>query len=256
MVFSSLFKVIKKFSEKYISLITFIVFIISWQVIVQALAVEEYILPLPSQIIVSLKDNAGKLLLHTSYTISEAVVGMSLAIIIGIIIAILLFRNNVLERIFMPYINILQTIPAIVIAPLFAMWFGFGFFPKVLLVIIFCAFPIIVSTLSSFKEVDYEQVLYLKTLGISNIDLFKHLYIPVASPAIFASIKISATYALVNAIFAEYMGAKYGLGVYLNRASSSFSTTEVFAIIIVIIVVTLSLLKVVSVIEHRVIKWR
>lgn len=244
-----------KLINKYISFITFIGIVFVWQIAVMALSIPQYVLPLPSAIIKTLVSNFRLILLHTSYTLSEALIGISLAVIFGVLIAIILFKYNLLERIFMPYINILQTIPAIVIAPLFAMWFGFGLFPKILLIVIFCAFPIIVATISSFKQVDSEQVLYLKTLGSSNFDLFKHLYLPVASPAIFASIKISTTYAFVNAIFAEYMGAKYGLGVYLNRAASSFNTSDVFAIIIVIIIVTLMMLKGVDLIEKKVIKW-
>lgn len=245
-----------KFINKYISMITFICLIIIWQVSSILFEIPKYVLPSPSSIISTMITNYKMILLHTSFTLFEAVIGIFLAIVIGILVAIILFKVELFERIFMPYINVLQTIPAIVIAPLFAMWFGFGLFPKVLLIVIFCAFPIIVSTISSFKQVDFEQVLYLKTLGANDLDLFKHLYLPAASTSIFASIKISTTYALVNAIFAEYMGAKYGLGVYLNRASASFSTADVFAIIVVIIVVTLSMLKCVDLIEKKVIKWR
>ncbi len=245
-----------KFINKYISLITFIGLISIWQLASVLFEIPKYVLPAPSSIVKTLIENYQMILIHTSYTLFEAIIGILLAIVIGILIAICLFKSQLLERISMPYINVLQTIPAIVIAPLFAMWFGFGLFPKVLLIVIFCSFPIIVSTLSSFKQVDYEQVLYLKTLGASRVDMFKHLYIPAASPSIFASIRISTTYALVNAIFAEYMGAKYGLGVYLNRAAASFSTSDVFAIIVVIIIVTLSMLKCVSIVEHKIIKWR
>lgn len=245
-----------KFINRYISLVTFSCLIAIWQLSSVIFEIPEYVLPAPSRIITTLITNYQMILLHTSFTLFEAIIGILLAIVIGILIAVALFKVELLERICMPYINVLQTIPAIVIAPLFAMWFGFGLFPKVLLIVIFCSFPIIVSTISSFKQVDYEQVLYLKTLGANNWDLFKHLYLPAASTSIFASIKISTTYALVNAIFAEYMGAKYGLGVYLNRAAASFSTADVFAIIVVIIVVTLSMLKCVELIENKVIKWR
>lgn len=241
--------------NKYISQLTLVVILFVWQICDLFFDIPEFILPSPIEIFESIVNNFGTLLNHTGYTLVEAIVGIVLAVIIGIVVAVLLFKFKLAERILLPYINILQTIPAIVIAPLFAMWFGFGLFPKVLLIVIFCSFPIIISTLSSFKQVNYEQVLYLKTLGANNLDLFKHLYLPDASKSIFASIKISTTYALVNAIFAEYMGAKYGLGVYLNRASSSFDTSSVFAVIIVIIVVTLSMLKVVDIVEKKVIKW-
>ncbi|WOO87859.1 ABC transporter permease [Mollicutes bacterium LVI A0039] len=241
--------------NKHISQVSFVVLLIVWELCIKAFEVPKYIAPAPSEIIKTLIENFKIILIHTSFTLFEAIIGITVAIILGIFVSIVLFKFATIERIFMPYINILQTIPAIVIAPLFAMWFGFGLFPKVLLIVIFCSFPIIVSTIASFKQVPSDQVLYLKTLGANNYQLFVHLYVPSAAKSIFASIKISTTYAFVNAIFAEYMGAKYGLGVYLNRAAASFSTANVFAIIVVIIIVTLGMLKTVALIEKKVIKW-
>ncbi len=244
-----------KFFEKNISSIVLVLLIIIWQMVDILFAIPTYILPSPLEIFTTLITNFKLILIHSAFTITEALIGIVIAIIVGIMIATILFNNRFAKRILLPYISILQTIPAIVIAPLFAMWFGFGLFPKVLLIVIFCSFPIIISTLSSFEQVSSDDVLYLKTLGASKAELFKHLYLPAAGYEIFASVRIATTYALVNAIFAEYMGAKYGLGVYLNRASKSFSTPDVFAIIIVIIIVTLSLLKLVDVLKSKIIKW-
>lgn len=244
-----------KWFDRNISSVSFVFVLIIWQLVSIIFDIPEYVLPSPYDIVIVLVTRFNTILIHTSFTLFEAVVGIISAIIIGIITAIILFKSNRLERLLIPYISVLQTIPAIVIAPLFAMWFGFGLFPKVLLIVIFCSFPIIISTISSFKQVDFEQVLYLRTLGATNYQLFKHLYMPSASESIFASIKISTTYAFVNAIFAEYMGAKYGLGVYLNRAAASFSSADVFAIIVVIIIVTLSMLKVIDLIEKKLVKW-
>ncbi len=244
-----------EFVNRHLPKVTLLMLLIIWQLATVVFAIPEYILPAPSAILQTIVVNFKILLINTGFTTVEAILGISFAIVIGIAIAICLFKSQLLERIFLPYINVLQTIPAIVVAPLFALWFGFGLFPKVLLIVIFCSFPIIVSTLASFKQVDSDKVLYLKTLGANNYQLFRHLYLPVAAKPIFASIKISTTYALVNAIFAEYMGAKYGLGVYLNRAAASFQTDDVFAVIVVIIVITLTMLKVVDYAEYKIIKW-
>lgn len=244
-----------KIIEKYLNVIVFICLIIIWQISSVIFVIPEYILPSPLLILQAIIENFQILLIHSAVTLSEAICGMLIAIVLGILMASLLFKSKMFERLLVPYISVLQTIPAIAIAPLFAMWFGFGFFPKILLIVIFCSFPIIISTLSGFKQVDYEHVVYLKSLGASPTQRFIHLYLPAASGSIFSSIKISMTYALVNAIFAEYMGAKYGLGVFLNRASSSFNTANVFATIVIIVVVTLSLLKVVEICEKKIIKW-
>ncbi len=241
--------------EKYYSPLFLIILIILWQVSTQLFAISAYIVPSPISIIQVFITKWQTLLMHSIVTIFEAILGLILAIIIGLLIAICFKNIQFLRKLLMPYISSLQMIPSIAIAPLFAMWFGFGLFPKILLIVIFCSFPIIVNTVNSFDEVDQELLLYLKTLNATNSDLLRHLYIPSALPALFSGIRIATTYAMINAIFAEYMGAKYGLGVYLHRASSGFETGDVFAIIIVIVFISLSLLKLVDILARKIVKW-
>lgn len=239
-----------------LSICVLIIFIVLWQLLVTLFEVSPVILPAPTSIILCIITNWQLLLIHFIYTFSEAIVGIVLGIMFGIGFAIFLFNFPLVQRIVIPYVNTLQMVPAIVIAPLFALWFGFGFFPKILLIVIFSSFPILITTLNSFRLVDAEKIAYLDTLDATKIQLYRYLYLPACLEQIFASIRIATTYALINAIFAEYMGAKYGLGVYLNRAASSFSTDEVFAVIFIIIITTLTMLKIVDIIEKSVTKWR
>lgn len=241
--------------KKYSSIVLLMGVILIWQLIVVVFNVSDYLIPSPSQIIVRFFQNIQVIAIHSSVTIFEAVLGLFLSIAIGVGIAILFDTHKHIKKLLMPYISTLQMIPAIVIAPLFALWFGFGLFPKILLIVIFCSFPIIVSLVNSFEHTDPETLLYLKTLKMSKVDMYKTIYIPYSLPALFSSVRIATTYALINAIFAEYMGAKRGLGVYLSRAASSFSTVDIFTIIVVIIVVTMILLKLVDIAERRVVKW-
>ncbi len=236
-------------------LLIFSVVLLIWQLLVMIFKLPKQIMPSPLDVLISLIDNFQLLAIHTAYTTVEAILGLVIAIIIGVLVAILFNQNERVRAALVPYISSMQTIPGIVIAPLFAIWFGFGLFPKVLLITIFCSFPIIVGTLSGFNQVDSETVDYMRTLKLSDYQMYRLLYIPASLQSFFSSLRISATYAIVNAIFAEYMGAKYGLGVYLNRASSSFDTAKVFTAIIAIIAVTQVLLYVVNLIEKKVIKW-
>lgn len=239
-----------------LSIVVFFLILIFWQFVVVVANISPILLPKPTDIISALIENLQILSIHFLYTLTEAVVGIVLAIIVGVGSGVALFNMPVVQKIVIPYVNVLQMIPGIVIAPLFALWFGFGFFPKILLIIIFCSFPILITTLNSFKLVNHDSLMYLKSLNASPYQLYRYLYLPSSLPQIFASIKIATTYALINAIFAEYMGAKYGLGVYLNRAAASFATVDVFAVIVVIVFTTLGLLKIVDILEKRIIKWR
>ncbi|MFV0288731.1 MAG: ABC transporter permease [Mycoplasmatales bacterium] len=242
--------------KDYLNSLLFLIFIIIfWQIYVMIFKVDSYILPAPSSIIQVFVTKGTLLLQHSLVTTTEAVIGLFLAIILGIVVAILLHSLRILRILFIPYISSLQMMPSIAIIPLFATWFGFGLFPKVLIIIIFCSFPIIITLVNSFDTVDKDLLIYMQSLNVSKHQMYKEVYLPLSLSAVFSSIKIATTYALINAIFAEYIGSQYGLGVYLKNVSRSFLTADIFAVIIVVIVITLSLLKIIDIIGKKMTKW-
>ena len=125
-----------------------------------------------------------------------------------------------------------QTIPIVAIAPLFVIWFGFGLLPKVLIVVLVTFFPVTIALLDGFGRVDPEAMTLMRSLGASASQTFRKLRWPSALPYLFTGLRISVVYAVIGAIFGEYVGATEGLGIWMKLSQNSFRTDLVFAAIL------------------------
>ncbi len=224
--------------------VIYVLLILIWEFFCGIFEVPSYILPKPSSIITYLVTHFDSLLIDTLHTFSIAVIGIIMAVIIGSVVAIIFNEFRFIKKVFMPMFNIFQTIPIIAIAPLFALWFGFGLMPKVLLVSMICAFPIIVNLVNSFDNLDPYILDYLLTLDMHKLKLYKYYYFYFSKASMYASLNIAITYSVISALFSEFMGSKYGLGLVLNRATTSSNTTLVFVVILIVVCLTLIMLKV------------
>ncbi len=230
------------------------VIIILWQFCSILFDIKTYIFPSPYAIIISVSQNYESLLINSISTFFEASIGIILAIIVGILCSIIFFEHEKIKEIFLPIIKMFQTIPLIIIAPLFGIWFGFGIFPKILLIPIICAFPIINILTTSFINTEQDKYDYLISIGATKPQLYQYLYFDNAYANLYDAIEIAITYSVVTALFSEYMGADLGLGVIINRAASSVDTPQIFAIVGCIMLLTLVLLQTNKIIFRRILK--
>ena len=147
-----------------------------------------------------------------------------------------------------------QTIPTIAIAPLLIIWFGFDILPKVIMVTMTCFFPILISFVDGIDNIDKDYLNLFKTMNSSKLSIFIHLKFPMAMDKFFSGLKISATYAVVAATVAEWLGGTNGLGVYMVRAKSSYALDKVFASTILVIIFSLIFVGVVQSIKKVTLK--
>lgn len=110
-----------------------------------------------------------------------------------------------------------QTIPTVAIAPLLVLWFGYDMAPKVVPIVVTTFFPIAVGLLGGFRSVDPDQIDLMRSMGASRLQIMRHVKLPAAMPQFFSGLKISAAYAVVGAVFAEWLGGFSGLGVYVAQ---------------------------------------
>ena len=157
---------------------------------------------------------------------------------------------------FEPLMTISQTIPTVAIAPLLVLWLGYGALPKVVLVVLSTFFPITVSLVSGFRSVDPDVIDLMRTMNASRWQIFWYAKLPAAAEQFFSGLKISATYAIVGAVIAEWLGGNEGLGVYMTRVRKSFSYDRMFAAIIVISALSLALMKVVELVQRLCMPWK
>jgi len=246
---------LESIEDKIIPASFFAILLFIWEMVARLEVIPTYILPSPTKVIKTLIINLPLLKEHILITLMEALVGFAISIIFAMVIAIIMDSIPIVKKAVYPLIITSQTIPIITIAPLFAIWFGFGYLPKIVIVVLVCFFPITISLLEGLSSVEPELLNLIKSMGASKVELYKIVKIPAALPSFFSGLKISATYSIMGATIGEWVGGKKGLGVYMMRVKQSFATDKVFAAIIIITLLSIMLLKLISFIEKKSMPW-
>lgn len=234
----------------------FSVIIIITQICTVKFQIPKYIFPSPVDVANILFSDSKILAEHSLVTITEALLGFSAAIILGIILGGILTYFKTVRNIVYPIILISQMIPLIAVAPLILIWFGFGIMPKVLIVLIVCLFPCILSFLDGLESLNPELISLMKTMKASEMQIFFKLKLPYSLQSLLSGLKISAAYSIMGAVIGEWLGAEKGLGIYMTRSISSFRTDALFAAILIIILLSLSVFKLVEFSEKKLIPWK
>lgn len=237
-------------------LATIAVLLVVWQSAVVTGLVPNFLLPTPVQVVQALAEDAALLASHCVTTLAEAAAGLAAGVALGFAFAVLMDRFEGFYLAFEPLMTISQTIPTVAIAPLLVLWLGYGALPKVVLVIVSTFFPITVSLASGFRSVDPDVIDLMRTMNASRWQVFWYAKLPAAAEQFFSGLRISATYAIVGAVIAEWLGGNEGLGVYMTRVRKSFSYDRMFAAIIVISALSLALMKVVELVQRLCMPWK
>lgn len=230
--------------------------VIIWQFIVDSGIIARYILPSPWDVIVVSIRILPELKDHIYTTLQEALTGFMIAILFSVTLAILMDNFTLIKKAVQPLLVVSQTIPIMVLAPLFAMWFGFGLLPKIMVVILVCFFPIVVSLLEGLNTLDPDLLNLMKSMKASRWQMFYLAKFPSSLPNFFSGLKIAATYSIIGAVIGEWMGGMSGLGVYMTRVRQSFALDKVFATILIIIFLSIILFKIIELIQFLLMPWR
>ncbi|USK33047.1 ABC transporter permease [Bacillus sp. F19] len=231
-------------------------FLFLWELAVIVSKVEEWILPRPTHIFITLAEMRGTIGGHIVQTLSEAVLGLLIAVTAGVLIAILIDMSDWIRKAVEPLLVLSQTIPIIALAPLLIIWFGFGIFPKVIVVALVCFFPIAINLSDGFRLIDRDMVKLMRTLGASRRQMFLKLKLPAATPFFFSGLKIAGTYSVMGAVIGEWLGASKGLGILLTRSSQSFQTDKVFATIVLIVGLSLIIFALIEILARIMMPWK
>ncbi|MCD1257558.1 ABC transporter permease [Paenibacillus athensensis] len=232
-----------------------ILLLLVWQLAVSCGWVEGWLLPSPLQIIAEASNALPRIGMHTAATVRIVLLGFVLGAGIGIALACLLHLAPLLKAALYPLLIVSQNVPTIAIGPLLIIWFGFGLLPKLILIVLVCFFPVCMSTLDGFARTDRTAYNYMQMLGAGKYQLFAKLELPYALPFVFSGLKISATYSVMGAVIAEWLGGSEGLGYYMILQKSSYRVDREFIAIVIIIALSLSFWRLIVWLEKRVIRW-
>jgi len=227
-----------------------------WDWLAEALDIEPFLIPAPSDVADSLWTDRHLLADNAWVTLQEVVVGFAIAAVLGFAFALVLHLSPVLRRAFYPLLLASQTVPVIAIAPILVVWLGFGLGPKLVIIALVCFFPITVNTLDGLRSVDPELPRMLRTLDASRIQILRRVEIPSALPFAFSGAKVAAVVSVIGAVFGEWSGAGEGLGHLILVAQGQLQTARVFAAVVVLSALALAMFGLLVVLERRFGWWR
>ena len=227
-----------------------------WQLLAQFAIADPQVLPSPAEVVSAGWQQRSALWQSTLPTLRETATGFGLSFLVSWLIATAMDFSHAARRAVYPLLVASQTVPIIAIAPLFVVVFGFNLLPKVLLVALATFFPLTASLAEGFATADGDATRLLRSMGASRWQTFLKVRVPGALPFFFTGLRVSITYAIGGAIFAEYAGAENGLGIYMQQMQQVFRTDLVFATILVISALSVLLFASTYLLERLMSPWR
>ena len=208
-----------------------------WQLCSDLRVVPKFMLPSPTDVLSAFVSDFPALLLHARVSLSEAFLGLSTAMILSFAVAYLMDRFRFVRDSVYPLLILTQTIPTVAIAPLLVLWLGYGIL------------------LSGFASADGDLINLMRAMGATKGQIFRYVKLPSSAEQFFSGLRISASYSVVGAVIAEWLGGFEGLGVYMMRVKKSYSFDKMFAVILLISIISLLLIKAVDLIKKRSMPW-
>lgn len=235
--------------------VALIVLVALWQAVCSFGLVPTFMLPSPVAVVRALVGDWPLLMTHAATSLAEAGAGLAAGVALGAAAALAMDRFTLLYRALYPLVVLTQTIPSVAIAPLLVLWFGYGMLPKVVLIVVATFFPITVGLLEGLRSVDADQIDLMRSMGATRWQIMRHVKLPAALPHLFSGLKISAAYAIVGAVIAEWLGGFSGLGVYMTRVRKAYSFDKMFAVIFLISGLSLVLMWAVEALRRLFMPW-
>lgn len=221
-----------------------------WEAFVRLGQVPLYVLPAPTQVAAALGAEAPALLGHAWVSLAEALAGMGIALVLALALGVLMDAFPALRRAVYPILVVTQTVPMIVLAPIFIIYMGFGLAPKILTVTLMCFFPIVVSFTDGMAQVSAAYLSLMRSYGARRVQLYTMVKLPASLPSLISGLKVAATYSISGAVVGEWIASQKGLGYYLLRVKNGYMLDKVFACVAVIIALSLMMNGVIRLLER------
>ena len=193
---------------------------------------------------------------HLGITLIETLLAFAIGSALGLASGLWLALSPLASAILEPYIKALNAMPRIILAPIFAVWFGLGVGSKVALGVTLVYFIVFFNVYQGVKEVSPVVLANARMLGASARQLLRHVYLPSATSWVFSSLHTSVGLAFVGAVVGEYLGSSQGVGYLILQAEGSFDINTVMAGIVVLTAFALVLDALVGRLEKRLMKWQ
>jgi ABC-type nitrate/sulfonate/bicarbonate transport system permease component len=231
----------------------------AWELYVDRGGVQPSLLPAPHELASALSGNVGLMWSNLAITAKEVLLGLGLALASGFAVAVTIHLWRPFHRAVYPLTVGSQAVPVAVIAPLLVFWWGFGIFPKLVVIALICFFPVVVTTVDGLAAVDPDQLKLLRTFDASRWQAFRFAELPAALPAALSGARIAVAVGVIAAFIAETqtatVGPYSGLGREIVTDESSFQDSRAWAAAAVLCLFAIACFYTLALAERRLTPW-
>jgi ABC-type nitrate/sulfonate/bicarbonate transport system permease component len=226
-----------------------------WQLVASLPGVDRLILSSPGETAKALRDDRSLLLDNALVTLTEILVGLAIAVVVGAAAAIGMHLVRPLRDAAYPLLVASQAIPVVVIAPLLVLAFDYGIGPKVAIVALVCFFPVTVNLLDGLRSTDPNLLKLMRSLGASRAQTLRKVELPACLPYLFSGLRLAATISVIGAVFGEQAGADEGLGRLVLLSGQQLETPRTYAGVVLLTVIAVGLFALVTLIQRVAVPW-
>jgi putative hydroxymethylpyrimidine transport system permease protein len=234
----------------------------AWQIaassgaLAELLKLESFLVPSPAEIAESLWQSRSLLAENAWVTLREMLLGLGLSLVVGVALAFAMHLSRLVRDTLNPLIVVSQTIPILAIAPILIIWLGFGIWPKAIVVLLICFFPVAVGTFAGLGTADPEATKMMRSLDASRLQILWRVETPTALPYFFTGVRLAVVLAPIGAIFGEWVGSSSGLGHLILQDNGQLETARLFASVVILSAMALLLFALTALAQRRIVTWR
>jgi NitT/TauT family transport system permease protein len=236
----------------FCQIIIFILFIFIWQILGDLDIINTFIFSSPKKVVDTIINlyNKQHLISHIWTTVYEVIISFSIATILGIIIASILWFNKTIYKIVEPYLTILNSLPKVALGPIIIIWFKAGMKSIIVMSLLISLILTIVNVYEGFNNIDKNKINLMKSLGSNKIQLYTKLIFPGSMPTIISTLKINISMSLIGVIMGEFLVSKKGIGYLILYGSQVFNLSLVISGIIILMIISVIMYYLVSLIKR------
>ncbi|MEE9277882.1 MAG: ABC transporter permease [Dehalococcoidia bacterium] len=229
---------------------------VAWELYIEVSNESKFVLPRPTAVADALFSDIGFFAEQGLRTFWVSAGGLALGTAAALALATVMAHSRVLERALLPIAIMVKVTPIVALAPLFIIWFGFGWQPKVAIAALITYFPVLINGIVGFRDVDPRALDFLRSVHASPVEVYVRLRVPSALPYLFAALKIAATLSLIGAVVAEFFAAgQGGLGSVIAIENVNLRLDRLFAAVLVLAAIGVLMNTTISIIERVVLSW-
>lgn len=235
-----------------------IIFLLGWELLSRFNLINTFLSSSPSKVVYTTIGliNDGSLFKHIGITIYEVFLSFSIATIIGVIIATILWSNPIISKVVDPYLTILNSLPKVALGPLIIIWVGASTNSIIFMALLISTFVTIINIYNGFISTDKSYIILLKSLKATKIQIFMKVVLPSNYITIINALKINISMSLIGVIMGELLVSKNGLGYLIMYGSQVFNINLVLTSVVILGIISYLMYFVIDRLEFYILNKR